>query len=482
MEALLSAVASDLVGRLISFLICKFQEPPGSAVADIIRLQRALLRARLVVEEADARLVTNRAMLQQLNQLRGEMCRGAYVLDAFTRRAIEPTRRRSQAMAASRSLGLRRGSDATGELSVLVLSMEAALSDMKEFVVLLGACPRLNRQPYNTYLYMERCMFGRQMEKEQIVSFLLQPAQDLEVLPVIGPHEVGKRTLVEHACLEERVRDRFAMIHYLNSDDLILPGHDHHQSLTNTAERSLFVIDLAGGKDEERWKRFHSSVRRRAHRESKVIIISRTEAHSGLGTVPPLWLRTLRREELWYYFKAMAFGGTDPEDRPELVRIAMVLFAGILDSTGSPDLTPFAAACKFAASLRADLSVRSWCRVLRVFAGVTMLQFGAGEPWIYYPRMQVNGVPDAPGLFYNHRKSASIARSELPKVTMLVVGHGVLPGGEKRFDMLVWQSRIPPYASYIVTCDMEKAAQVEVCKKRHPNKRRRDQLVRGSGE
>ncbi|CAO2180417.1 unnamed protein product [Urochloa humidicola] len=482
METLMSAVASDLVGRLVSFLISKFQELSSADGDVVVRLQRALLRARVVVEEAEARQVTNRTMLLQLNQLRGEMCRGAYLLDALTRRAVEPTRRRSHATAASRSFQLPRGGGARGGLSAAVESMEAALTDMKEFVVLLGGRPLLNRQPYSTYLYMERCMFGRQMEKEQVVSFLLQPAQDLEVLPVIGPHEVGKRTLVEHACLDERVQDHFTKIHYLNSDDLILPDHDHHQSLTNTAQRSLFVINLAGGEDKELWKRFHSSFRRRAHRESKVIIISRTEAHSGLGTVPPLWLRALRREELWYYFKVMAFGGTDPEDRPELVRIAMALFAGILDSTGIPDLTPFAAACKFAASLRADVSARSWRRVLRVFAGVTMLQLGAGEPWIYHPRVQVYGAPDAPGLFYNHRKSTGIARSELPKVAMLVVGHGVIPGGEKRFVMLVWQSRIPPYASYIVTCDMEKAAQVEVGKKRHPNKRRRDQLVRGSGK
>ncbi|CAL4957404.1 unnamed protein product [Urochloa decumbens] len=479
MEALLSAVASDLVGRLVSFLISKFQEPLGSS-GGVVRLQRALLRARAVVEEADARLVTNRAMLLQLNRLRREMYRGAYVLDAFTRRAVEPSRRRSRAMA-RRSLGLRPGSDATGRLSVVVESIEAALSDMKEFVVLLGSCPRLNRQPYSAYLFMERCMFGRQMEKEQIISFLLRPAQDFEVLPVIGPHEVGKRTLVEHVCLEERVRDHFSKIHYLNSDDLILlPSHDHHQGLTYTAERSLFVIDLAGGdKDEEHSRGFLSSVRRSVHGESKVIIISRTEAHSGLGTVPPLRLRVLRREELWYYFKTMAFGGADPEERPELVRIAMALFVAI------PDLTPFAAVNKIAVSLHTDLSVRSWRRVLRVSAGVTVLrpQLGAagGGQWIYFPHVGVavdGAPPSAPCLFYDRRKLTGVARSELPEVAMLEVGHGVVSsGGEKRFDVLVWQSRIPPYASYVATCDMETAAQVEVDKKRLLNKRRREQLV-----
>ncbi|CAO2161997.1 unnamed protein product [Urochloa humidicola] len=478
MEALLSAAAGDLVGRLVSFLISKFQEP-GSAPADVVRLQHALLRARVVVEEAEARQVANQAMLLHLNQVRREMCRGAYMLDTFRRRAVEPTRRRSHAMAASRSLGLQRGSDGAGELSVLVLSMEAALSGMKEFVVLLGAFPRLNRQPYSAYLYMERCMFGRQMEKEQIISFLQQPAQDLEVLPVIGPHEVGKRTLVEHACLDERVQHHFAKIHRLCSGDLDVQSQEPLQASLGSAERSLFMIDLAGGdKDEERCRGFLSSIRRRAHGEvSKIIIISKTEAHSCLGTVPPLRLRALRREELWYYFKSMAFGGADPEERPELVRVAMAAFAAI------PDLTCFTKVSKVAASLRrADPSARSWRRVLRVSVGVTVLQLGGDEPWIYYPCVPVDGAPDAPGLFYNSRKLTGMAEGDLPKVTMLGVGHGVVPGGEKRFDMLVWQSRIPPYASYIVTCDMERAAQVEVGKKQLLNKRRREQWICGSSE
>ncbi|CAO2198450.1 unnamed protein product, partial [Urochloa humidicola] len=173
-------------------------------------------------------------------------------------------------------------------LSVVVDTLEAALSDTKEFVVLLGGCPRLNQQPYNTYLYMERCMFGRQMEKEHIISFLLQPAQDLEVLPVIGPHEVGKRTLVEHVWLEERVRNHFAKIHRLCSDDLDVQS----QGLIDTPERSLLVIDLTSGdKDKERCRGFLSSVRRGAHGESR-----RHLRAAGRAAKPPL---AARHSPLW---------------------------------------------------------------------------------------------------------------------------------------------------------------------------------------
>lgn len=69
MDALVSALAGDLIGRLISFLVGKCQKPNATAV----RLQRAILRARIVVEEAEGRQIANRAMLQQLIQLRRQL-------------------------------------------------------------------------------------------------------------------------------------------------------------------------------------------------------------------------------------------------------------------------------------------------------------------------------------------------------------------------------------------------------------------------
>ncbi|TVU32211.1 hypothetical protein EJB05_23933, partial [Eragrostis curvula] len=448
MEVLLSAVAGELVSRLVSFLLRKYQDP--GATNDMFRLQQALLRARMVVEEAEGRQITNQAMLQQLNQLRLEMCRCAYVLDAFTRRAV--------------------GSNRTS-LAMVVERLEAELRNMKEFVVLLGSCPRVPQQPYSTYLFMERCIFGRQMEKEKLIGFLLQPAQDLDVLPIIGPHEIGKQTLVEHVCLEDRVREHFSKIHRLNSCDLDLPIH---RSLVDATARSLIVIDFTGDADEESWRRFHMSMRRRGNGESKVVIISRTERHASLGTVPPLRLRAPRREELWYFFKALAFGGAVPEERPELVRVAMALFDSI------PDCTPFVAASKIAASLRADLSARSWRRLLRVGAGETMLQLDRPEEEEEEQSlfMPVKDAPNTPCLLYNRRKATGVAQSELPKMTMLELLGSAVPAGVQRVDVLDWQSRIPPYASYLATCDMERARQMVVesaAKKRIPNKRRRGQ-------
>ncbi|RLM92191.1 disease resistance protein RGA2-like [Panicum miliaceum] len=365
MDVVVSAVAADLVGRLIAFLVRKYQEP--GAAEDAARLRRALLRAGAVVEEAEGRQIANRAVLLQLDQLRREMCRGAYELDvdALRRRAGDPRKR--HATAARRTFSrLRLGTG--GGLSAVVESLEAAL-------------------------------------------------------------------------------------------------------LIDGTERSLIVVGLAGGgagEEEERWRRFHASVRRRAHGGSKIILISRAGAHAGLGTAPPLRLRAPRWEELWYFFRALAFGGADPEGRPELLRVAMALFAGIHDPA------TFAAAGTIAASLRADLSARSWRRVLGVFAGAT------DRCGVFLRRP----VKDAPGVlcaFRDRRKStgAATARSELPGVTMLdlVTGSAVLPvpGGGTRFDVLVWRSRIPPYASYVATCDIGRSRQVVAVEKKRARKRRRGQ-------
>jgi hypothetical protein len=174
-------------------------------------------------------------MLLQLHQLRREMCQGAYMLDvnAIRWRAGDPRKR--HATAARRTFS-RLDLGTGGGLSVAVESLEAALSDMRELVVLLGGCPRVAWQPYNAYLLMESCMFGHQMEKEQINSFLLRSSQDLDVLPILGPREVGKWTLVEHVCLDEKVRKHFVQIHRLSSD------HEHHLSLIDGAVRSVGIL------------------------------------------------------------------------------------------------------------------------------------------------------------------------------------------------------------------------------------------------
>ena len=251
MDAVLSAVASDLISRFISFLLQKSQQAHRAAAAAAAnttpRLQRLLLRARTVVEEADGRRIANHGMLLQLKQLRDSMYRGFYLLD--TSRACLPRQHELQAQ--------------------IMDDLEAVLDDMKEFLLLLMQCPPVARQPYSAYLFMERCMFGRRMEKEHIVSFLLNPCSSLDVLPVTGPFYIGKSTLVEHACREEAVQRSFSNILRLSSDDLNdLAGSDSAMDdhKLGSHGRSLMVVEFGQDTDLAAWGKLHQSLRHRSYR------------------------------------------------------------------------------------------------------------------------------------------------------------------------------------------------------------------------
>jgi hypothetical protein len=103
----------------------------------------------------------------------------------------------------------------------MVRSLEAIIADAKELAVFLTACPPMSCcQPYSAHLFLDKCMFGRHAERGQVLEFLLQaeppvpvtaaePA--LGVLPIVGPALIGKSTLVEHVCNDERVCSHFSL-------------------------------------------------------------------------------------------------------------------------------------------------------------------------------------------------------------------------------------------------------------------------------
>ena len=69
METVIAAVAGELVSRFISFTINKYYSSYECLEEKGERLQRLLMRVHTVVEEADARYITNSGMLMQLKIL-----------------------------------------------------------------------------------------------------------------------------------------------------------------------------------------------------------------------------------------------------------------------------------------------------------------------------------------------------------------------------------------------------------------------------
>ncbi|KAE8792447.1 hypothetical protein D1007_33059 [Hordeum vulgare] len=260
----------------ISFLMNKYNSSSHAQSEEKVaqRLQHLLMRAGTIIEEADTRYITNSGMMMQLKILSEAMYRGYSELDNLRYRALQDgagcfdkvSINDSSSSSLHLSLPFKRSRITTekddkvkrlGSHGALE-SLEVAIANMAEFIILLGGCKRMFRRPYDIYLYTENFMFGRHTEKQKLLSFLLEhnnPPTDHApaVLPIIGGASIGKKTLVAHVCGDERVRI-------------------------------------------QRLARF--------------------------GSVKPILLSDLSYDELRYLFKTLAFGSVDSTESPQLVEIA----------------------------------------------------------------------------------------------------------------------------------------------------------------
>ncbi|GJN10464.1 hypothetical protein PR202_ga28559 [Eleusine coracana subsp. coracana] len=198
----------------INFFINKISKPTMVDVED--RLCRILHRAQVIINEAMGRRITNHAMLQQLDMIRDAMHRGQYLIDMFRCQSLDKGDPVDQVMCHSLSklnslkgfYSSSRNNQISEQLEKTLGDLSSMVIDMNEALMFLTSYPLLYRQPYSMHLLLENCMFGRQREAELVINFLLDTqlhgAKELEVLPIVGPTNVGKSALVAHVCKDER--------------------------------------------------------------------------------------------------------------------------------------------------------------------------------------------------------------------------------------------------------------------------------------
>uniref|UniRef100_A0A0E0LF65 NB-ARC domain-containing protein n=1 Tax=Oryza punctata TaxID=4537 RepID=A0A0E0LF65_ORYPU len=408
-EVVLPAALSEVFGRLFSFLIDSFSRPTAVGTRDVYRqrLEWMLGNISSMVEEAEGRHITNMQLLSHLKVLTEGMFRGRFTLEVSDLDDVKNTRdddnnatcaddesRRSFALCSSfnrakRSrvtrliFGSSGGDDGKERLAAVIEELELLTSDyMREFILLVQGYPQKVHWPVKTTLYMDKCMFGRHVEKEGIINFLLQRpligVPYLSVLTVIGGKKLGKTTLVKHACDDERVRDHFARIEWFETQDVVrkggLPGQtmwesDGPEYLDGvrhiiaeprfSAVRSLLVFEDAWPIDEVAWSEL-ACIPSTLTDGSKLLFTSRNIDVARLGTVEPVVLRHLPLEEYWYYFKAFAFGGTDPREHPLIAMVGREILEH-LERT-------FLDARVLGTLLKANFDIRFWRRMLGAIA------------------------------------------------------------------------------------------------------------------
>lgn len=153
--------------------------------------------------------------------------------------------------------------------------------------------------------------------------------------------------------------EQFSLIVRLSSNDL--NNLENYSFIRNregvvSNARSLVIVELVRDIDDATWRRFHSFICCRNSGNNKVILISRMEVVSSLGTTPALRLKKLRCDEYWYFFKTLSFGSANPEEHEELASLAWKIATQIKGT--------FIAANVFARLLRANPNVQFWRHIL----------------------------------------------------------------------------------------------------------------------
>ena len=304
MAVFFKAIIGDL-----AFLIGKYSKTTTPTMEEkrLHNLERLLLRVRVVIEEAEARHITNKAMIHQLNLLRKEMYRGYFTMDNLRCQGIEDKDHDvSHSFALSKFNPSKRlffsnldKSNRDKDLQQVIGNLKNLMEDVNELIIFLKNYPPLYRQPYSMHLSVGMCMFGRQMEMERIMDFLMQKehpgTESVLVLPIVGPTFVGKSTLVAHVYNDPRVRNYFSQIMVISGDDInnenLVSLQDagvivHRNNDMGEDERVLAIIEFSGDVDEVAWNNLYSCSGVYLGRGSRMIITSISNKVMKFGTHP----------------------------------------------------------------------------------------------------------------------------------------------------------------------------------------------------
>ncbi|KAJ1287524.1 hypothetical protein BS78_02G016800 [Paspalum vaginatum] len=476
MEVIITAILAEITNRSISYVAGKYLEVTGRpAMQDkwLQELQQLLLRVHIIVEEAEGRLITNRAMVHQLSIMRKEMYRGYFTLDSLRIQAREAKDhddvshsfalskfKRAKRLFSSGD-GMIRNND---ELQQVIRNLCNIVDDVKELVVFLKNYPPLYRQPYSMHLCCWQVHVWSPDGSGQGHGFLdaewaSKHHERCRRYADCRPGYVGKSTLVAHVCYDVRVRNHFSRVVVLHGDEISddpLASLNHGGALIyenndlGEKERVLAIIEFSENVDKLAWNNIYSSFSEFLVSGSKIIITSNSHKVKKFGTTQALILNFLPIEAYWYFFKVLTFGSADSNEHPKLESVAMEIAR---EMGGS-----FIAANIISSILRKKLSAQYWGWCLTAFKenikrNVSM--FGE-HPYdlLQKQKCACYRIKEDEYMVSNQYHASRLCGDNI-QTTMYDVVSGKV-NCEGAFEILAWKSHIRPYKSYTISCIIQK--------------------------
>ncbi|XP_073014309.1 disease resistance protein RGA2-like [Typha latifolia] len=401
-----SAIVGELVNKAASFLTGNYEMQAG--VKDKLeRLQEQLIMIQSAVEAAEGRQIKNSSLLRWLRWFKDAAYDADDVLDTFEYRILEQKANDgggevSTSFASSSSNATKRVRTAARslfscdedvkELSRVVEKLERSADYVGNFLQLLeldesSKKPELFTSSRITSSLLPEVPIGRNKEKEHIINLLLQSKSrslgNVSVIPILGIGGVGKTTLAQLVCKDERVKQHFSLIMWVCvsetfdvvklTREILDQSHRNrsHGDIENfnslqlileeklRSERFLLVLDdVWNEKERTAWEKLRTPLLC-GKEGSKIIVTSRLKKVAELmGTMDPIGLQGLPKDEFWSFFKKCAFNNiADPEEHPGLLVIGKEIAKRL---KGSP-----LAAKTLGALLKDDLSDEHWQGILK---------------------------------------------------------------------------------------------------------------------
>ena len=344
-EIFLSAAFQITLEKLASPMSKELEKSFG----DLKKLTWTLSKIQAVLRDAEARQITNAAVKLWLSDVEEVADDAEDVLDEVMTEAFRFKQQNPVGNFSSLSRDFHFEIGSKLEKINMRLDEIAKKGDelgLKERSGEKGHNARPNARPPSSSLIDESSVFGREVEKEEILELLVSDeygGSDVCVIPIVGMGGLGKTTLAQLVYNDEKVTKHFELKMWVCvSDDFDvrratksvldsatgknfdLMDLDILQSKLRDilkGKRYLLVLDDVWTEKKSDWDRLRLPLRAGAT-GSKIIVTTRSgRVSSVMGTMPPRHLEGLSDDDCWSLFKQIAFENGNADAHPELVRI-----------------------------------------------------------------------------------------------------------------------------------------------------------------
>ncbi|XP_010657762.1 putative disease resistance RPP13-like protein 1 isoform X2 [Vitis vinifera] len=341
--ALLSASLQVIFDRMASRDVLTFLRGQKLSATLLRKLQMKLLEVQAVLNDAEAKQITNLAVKDWVDELKDAVYDAEDLVDDITTEAL---RRKMESDSQTQVRNIIFGEGIESRVEEITDTLEY-LSQKKDVLGLKkGVGENLSKRWPTTSLVDESGVYGRDVNREEIVKFLLShntSGNKISVIALVGMGGIGKTTLAKLVYNDRRVVEFFDLKAWVcvsnefdlvritktilkaidsgtrDDNDLNLLQHKLEERLTR--KKFLLVLDDVWNEDYNDWDSLQTPFNVGLY-GSKIIVTTRiNKVAAVMHSVHTHHLAKLSSEDCWSLFAKHAFENGNSSPHPKLEEV-----------------------------------------------------------------------------------------------------------------------------------------------------------------